>query len=353
MKNAADRQTPGHEIPFGRLVTRPCPEIATNTTRRITNDGCALDPDTAQHATTAASATASANFVTVGTILGMIVSSGMRGFPASPRKRRRLIFLAALAVTAAVIAGIVVLIPSKGPPNPAPKANEGAAQVAAHVPVAITAADRRAIDHTLDLFVPAGVGRKNMDLAWSLAGPELKAGSTLAEWRAGSSPVPRYPVKVEPFHDWSTLDNGKSYVDFTLLVHPRPGVKVGAWTFAGQMVKRDGRWLVNRLYTIAIFQPVRGSKHEIGPADFAAPATSSASAPQKKSVLGKIGLLPIVLVLSLVPLTAVGFGLFALVRARRWRRRIVAVERSRELPPLPSGYRPEQDEREREPAGRA
>jgi hypothetical protein len=334
------------------LVTRPCPEIATKTTRGSTNDECALEPATATHATTAANATAGASFVTIRTTLVMIVSSGMRAFPASPRKRRRLIWLAALAVTAAVVAGIVLLIPSKGPPNPAPKANEGAAQVAAHVPVAITAADRRAIDHTLDLFVPAAVARKNMDLAWSLAGPELKAGSTLAEWRAGSSPVPRYPVKVQPFHDWSTLDNGKSYVDFTLLVHPRPGVKIGAWTFAGQMVKRKGTWLVNRLYTIAIFQPVRGSKHEIGPADFAAPATSSASAPEKKSALGKIGLLPIVLVLGLVPLTALGFGLFALVRARRWKRRTRALPRMRDLPPLPTGYRPEADDHEREPAGK-
>lgn len=275
----------------------------------------------------------------------------MRGLPASPRNRRRLFWLAAVAIAAAVVGGIVSLIPSKGPPNPTPKANEGAAQLAAHVPVQITATDRREIDRTLDRFVPAAVGRKNADLAWSLAGPELKAGSTLVEWRAGTSPVPSYPVKVEPFHDWSTLDNGKSYVDFTLLVHPRAGANVGAWTFAGQMVKRNGNWLVNRLYTIAIFQPVRGSKHEIGPADFAAPA-ASAGPPQRKSVLGGVALVPIVAVLGLIILIPLVFGVVALIRARRWRRRIVTVERNRDLPPLPTGYSHEAADREKEPTGR-
>src|SRR5581483_1747367 len=351
LKNARERHVPGHEIPFGTLVTRPCPEIATNTTRRMMNDECALEPPTVTHATTAASATVSASLVGKCTTLVMIVSSGMRGLPASPRKRRRVLLLAAVLTVAAVVGGVVSLIPSSGPPNPTPTGNEGAAQVAAHVPVQITAADRRAIDRTLDRFVPAAVGRQGADLAWSLAGPELKAGSTLAEWRVGTSPVPKYPVKVEPFHDWSTLDNGKNYVDFTLLVHPRPGANIGAWTFAGEMVKQNGKWLVNRLYTIAIFQPVRGSKHEIGPADFAAPAPS-ASTPQKKSVLGKVGLVPIAVVLALIFLTPLGFGIFAIVRARRWKRRTAALPQSRELPPLPTGYEREVDDREREPAGR-
>jgi hypothetical protein len=355
LTNAAERQVPGHETPFGTLVTRPCPEIEMNTTRWITNEGRALEPVTATQATIAESAITGISLATVRTILVMIVSSGMRVLPASPRVRRRLFWLGGAVGVAAAIAAVVALIPSKGPPNPTPKANEGSAQVAAHVAVPITAADRRAIDRTLDRFIPAAVGRKNADLAWSLAGPELKAGSTLAEWRAGTTPVPSYPVKVQPFHDWSTLDNGKSYVDFTLLVHPRIGVNVGAWTFAGEMVEQNGRWLVNRLYTIAVFQPVRGSKHEIGPADFAAPGTAAASAPPAgKSVLGGIGLLPILLLLGLVPLTGVSLGVFAL--ARRARRRLhhpAAPERSRELPPLPTGYRHDTDGREREPAGRS
>jgi hypothetical protein len=263
------------------------------------------------------------------------------------------LILAAVVLVVAVVAGIVFLIPSSGPPNPEPKANEGVAQVAAHVPVQISAADRHEIDRALDRFVPAAVTRKNPDLAWSLAGPELRSGSTLALWRAGTLPVPQYPIKIQPFHDWAVLDNGKNYVDFTLVVHPRAGVSIGSWSFAGEMVKRNGKWLVNRLYTNAIFQPVRGSKHEIGPADFAPPPTSTGNPPQKKSVLGKLGLLPILIVLALVPLTAIVFGVFALVRARRWKRRTVALPGSRELPPLPTGYNHESTEREKEPAGRS
>ncbi|HZU20598.1 MAG TPA: hypothetical protein VE982_05235 [Gaiellaceae bacterium] len=268
----------------------------------------------------------------------------MKILPASPRKRRRLAWIATAAVIAAGIGVAAFVVPNPGPQNAAPTTNEGPAQLAARLPPRLSTADRRAIDRTLDRFIPAAVGRQSADLAWSLAGPELRSGSTLAQWRAGTSPVPSYPVKVEPFHDWSTLDIGKRYVDFTLLVHPRRGAKVGAWSFAGQMVERDGRWLVNRLYTIAIFQPVRGSKHEIGPADFAAPPPASSS-PAGKSVLGGIGLAPIAVVLALIVLTPLAFGLIAIRRARRFRRE-AAARRSAELPPLPRPERP------REPAGR-
>ena len=239
-------------------------------------------------------------------------------------------------------------MPGTKPSNPEPSGNEGPAQLAAATPTAhLTAADRRAIDETLDRFVPAGMERRDPARAWALAGPEMKSGSTLADWRAGSSPVPYYLPTETTFHDWQTIDVGPRYVIFNLLLHPR-NRSVGSYVFSGQVVKRGGRWLVNRLYTIAIMKPpTRSGLHEVGPADFAAPG-GSAQSPPGKPLLGRIGIIPVVSILALIFLIPLGLGAVALLRARRWRR-IVRANGRTALPPLPSRSFGTTEER-REPA---
>jgi hypothetical protein len=249
----------------------------------------------------------------------------------------------------AIVAIVVVAIPSQSNPPAAPTVNEGPAQLAAQTPdLRVTAEQRRAIDATLDRWVPAGVGRRDMRLAWQLSGPELKNGSTLAEWRRGDTPIPAYPVGGDRnYHGWSTLDAGRGYVDFNLLVHPRKGKHIGAYVFAGQMIERQGRWLVNRFYTTAIMNPVRGSQHEFGPADVGPSASTAAPAIAKPH---RFGLVPVLLILGLIVLIPVVLGTLAFVRARRFKQRVRAAGR-RELPPLPPTPGPEA--REREPASRA
>ena len=152
------------------------------------------------------------------------------------------------------------------------------------LPLRVSPADRRAIDRTLDRFVPAGVARKSPATAWALAGPELKTGSTLAAWKAGNSPIPYYPVLEKTFHTWRTIDVGPRYVVFNLLVHAQPTSHLGSYVFSGEVVKRGDQWLVNRIYTIAIMNPVTKKTHEVGPADFVAPPPSSQT-PNGKSTL--------------------------------------------------------------------
>jgi hypothetical protein len=272
--------------------------------------------------------------------------------PSSPRKRRRVIRAGIALAVAGAIAAVVSALPTASTPNPAPTTNEGPAQLVAQTPsLHVAARDRRAIDATLDRFIPAAVGRRDMTTAWRLAGPELKDGSTLAGWRRGDTPVPAYPVRGTTFHSWETIDATRDEVDFNLLVHPRRGSHLGSYVFAGEMVKRGGRWLVNRLYTTAIMNPVRGSSHEVGPLDFTA-AGSQAAARPTKARLGGIGLLPVLGIIGLVLLIPLALGIVALVRARRWRRRIRETGR-RELPPLPFDRTPRGAEPEREPASRA
>jgi len=256
-------------------------------------------------------------------------------FIQSPRKRRRFLWIGLAVVAVSVAVGVILAIPSPKQENPNPTGAEGAADTVAQTTVKLTTADREQIDALLAKFVPAAVGRRSATLAWALAGPELKASSTLAQWKKGVSPVPSFPVREKSFTGWPTMDVEKDQVTLSLLVHPKTSQKdLGDYTFAVQAIKSHGHWLVNRLYTIAINHPVRNGKHEIGPADFAAPQGASGPS-QTKPRLGSSWLVPIVGVLALALVTPLVIGSVVLVRARR-RKRAKAPE---DMPRLPTGYR--------------
>ena len=260
--------------------------------------------------------------------------------PESPRVRRRLKWIAALGLPVAVIAALFVLIPSHGPAPSAPTGNEGPAKLAsAQRKMKLTAADRRQIDDVLDRFLPAAMERKDETLAWQLAGPELKSGSTLADWRKGNSPVPYYPARETTFHHWASEDVGEDYVIFNLLVHPAKRSTLAPYVFSGEVVKAHGSWLVNRLYTIAIMNKTT-KKHpmaEVGPADFAAGGSPGSSGPPETTTHSS-HILPVLALFAAILSIPLGIGFVALRRARRWRRRVRSSGRQ-EIPSLPSRYR--------------
>lgn len=242
-----------------------------------------------------------------------------------------------MGVVGAVVAfGVVFRQPPQ--PSTAPPKNAPLAQLVTRS-TRVTPAERRAIDKVLDRFIPAALTHRSMRTAWKLSGPELTGGSSLEQWLHGTSPIPYYPVAGATFHDWTTIDAGPGYVVFNLLVHPRRSSKLkAAWVFSGEMIHSHSHWLVNRLYTIALFNPAtKSGRHEVGPADFAAASPSSAAPPVGHGLLGKQWLLAIVGVIALAVLFPAGFGLVSVLRARRRRRR---YERPRDkaLPPLPHSY---------------
>jgi hypothetical protein len=267
----------------------------------------------------------------------------MRVVPSSPRVRRRLARLGIGLGAAGVVATIVVLIPDHKPANTAPPKNAPRAQLIKQSTY-VSSSDRRAINATLDRFIPAALNRSSPKTAWELSGPDLTGGSTLRQRRHGTSPIPYYPARGKRFHSWTTIDAGPDYVDFNLLVHPKRGAKESSWVFSGQMLKRHGRWLVNGLYTIAIMaRPSKSGRHEVGPADFAAgPAAQSgengAPPPTGRGALGKTWLLVAGGVIVLALLFPLGFGVVSVLRSRR-ARRLYARSAHEALPPLPQRIR--------------
>jgi hypothetical protein len=267
----------------------------------------------------------------------------MRLLPSSPRARRRLFRLSAALAIVAVITGAAVFARSPKQPSSAPPKNAPPAQLIKQSKY-VSPADRRAINRTLDQFIPAALNRSSPQTAWRLAGPDLKGGTTLREWRHGTTPIPYYPARGKTFHDWTTVDASRDSVDFNLLVHPRKGSKTtSTYVFAGTMVKRGGRWLVNGLYTTAIFaRPTKSGQHEVGPADFGAgpaPSSNGSAAPQTTggNLLGEKWLFAAGGVILLALLFPLGFGIASMVKERRSRKRY-ARSAGRELPPLPRSY---------------
>lgn len=234
------------------------------------------------------------------------------------------------AIPFAVVATVVVVLlafPEPKQPNLAATGKPGSARVAPPVNVHVSAATRRAIDRILDRFIPAGVGRRSMTTAWRLAGPELKAASTLAQWRRDTSPLPYYPVGGTTFHDWTTLDAGRNYVDLSILLRPRRGSHLGDWGFSGQMIRRGSHWLVNRFYTAATFDQ---TGHRVGPS--IVPGQDGTAVALHPALSQKWLIVPIAGVLGLLVLLPLGFFLVSALGDRRLRRR----HADRNLPPLPA-----------------
>lgn len=252
--------------------------------------------------------------------------------PQSPRKRRRVLILGAVLLVAGGIAAGLASVPNTTPGSGAPTTDEGPAQLANSTNVKLSRADRIAIDDLLAKFVPAAVKRQSATLAWSLAGPELKAASTLADWKKGNSPVPYFPAREKTFTGWPTVDVERNAVVLNLLVHPTKGHEsLGDYTFAVEAIRSHHRWLVNRLYTIAINQKPKGGPREFGPADVAAQGQGR-TPPAKEPSLSRSWFLPVLF--GLVAALAAPFlvGAFFFVRSRRRRRRHSAEE----LPAFPT-----------------
>jgi hypothetical protein len=106
-------------------------------------------------------------------------------------------------------------------------------------------------------FVQTAVARKHLDRAWELAAPELKRGTTRAEWLAGTLRVVPYPVQkaqvslrlIQSFSDSATFD-------ITFFPHLRTDAT--PQTFRLDLRKVGGRWLVSAWQPTANIRPRKG-----------------------------------------------------------------------------------------------
>ena len=127
-------------------------------------------------------------------------------------------------------------------------------------------AERDAINRTLDSFVNTAVKRHNVDAAWNLVTPELRAGVSRSAWDKGNVPVYPYPALGTNFNNWTVDFASANEVDFELMIGKS---KTDSIQFTGTVKKLDGRWLVDSFNPAATFS---GGGTVVGTHDFTAPS---------------------------------------------------------------------------------
>lgn len=172
----------------------------------------------------------------------------------------------------------------------------------------VTAADRAAIDRTLDVFVPAAVGRHESVRAWPLATKTMRQGTDENEWRKGFLPVTPFPVTGTAFHGWTLDAATKDRAEIVLLVHLKKGSSLGAVSFDIALRKLHGRWLVDSAVPAATFSAPGSDSQILAQPDFAPQAGQAFSKSGRMSAVWLL-IIPGILV-GLIVLTpvAVIFG---------------------------------------------
>jgi hypothetical protein len=146
--------------------------------------------------------------------------------------------------------------------------------VAAEREVTLTPRMRREITATLERFIPAAVARRNGELAWRLAGPGLRGGTTRRDWIEGRTPVFPFPVEEAGLEDWRPLYTFRDRVGFDLLLHPPARTRRGPLAVSVDVVRSGERWLVDAWYVTAVFTGPDERPFVTGAPDFTANAAN-------------------------------------------------------------------------------
>lgn len=222
----------------------------------------------------------------------------------SPRFRRRLLKLAALAAVAGIAATISIVFWNTGlKVEPSVTSSGPAVVVVPPKSVRLSKREHAAAISAAARFVDTAVQRVGLDEAWELAGPQLRQGMTREEWRTGNIPVVPYPVDAAR---WRLEYSYVGEVGLQVYVLPKRGQTLRPMVFTMSLKAvgsgDDRRWLVDS------WAPVGGG---IGASPPARPAGSSPlrTIAPPKAPLGTVWLFLPVLLLGGLLAIPVGLGL--------------------------------------------
>ena len=163
-----------------------------------------------------------------------------------PLWRRSLPWLGGLLLFAGVIVALAVFVGNTAPDQKETFSNEPAVDVTKPQKNIKVPAEVRSVAQK---FIKTAVARRDLESAYSIVGPSIKQGMSLAEWKTGNIAVIPFPVdKLDyaPFKvDYSHKDD--VLMEVALLTKDGSGIK-GQTFFIG--IKKFGkgdkaRWLVD------------------------------------------------------------------------------------------------------------
>jgi len=94
-------------------------------------------------------------------------------------------------------------------------------------------------------FIETAVARKNLPEAYSLVTNELKQGQSLKSWNTGNIAVIPYPVDAIKYAPMKIDFSYAKEAQIEIALLPKAGTGVKPQLFLMDIVKRDGKWLVN------------------------------------------------------------------------------------------------------------
>jgi hypothetical protein len=127
----------------------------------------------------------------------------------------------------------------------------------------VSASQRKAINHTIDLLVNHAVKRHDPAAAYNVVTPTLRADMTRKEWASGSIPIYPYPARGTAFHGWTIKYVTPGEVAVELMLQPRQGEKVGPILFDIYLDPVGGKWLVDSFMPVATFAPLNAKKPKV------------------------------------------------------------------------------------------
>jgi hypothetical protein len=166
---------------------------------------------------------------------------------ASPRFRRRLLWLGGGSCVTAVVVIISIELGNTGHSQATPIDKTKQAWVyTAPTHMRLTKKDRLELFAATSRFVRTAVARKQLDSAWEMLGPEMKAGQTRKSWNSGNNNV--VPFKADAIERWDVLYAYTNDValDLSLVSGRRDGDNWAGKTFTLELKRAPSshKWLV-------------------------------------------------------------------------------------------------------------
>jgi hypothetical protein len=248
----------------------------------------------------------------------------------SPRQRRRLLRLGAVAAVCGIAGVVFVLLPNTNGHVKETFSNQPVQRVVRERQVPVTPARRAQVNKLFDAFVPAAVERRDPGAAYDLVTPSFRGGASRASWRHGELPVSFYRPRGRTFHGWTVDASYRTIMSVQLYMQPR-NPKEGAVDYSIDLRRLHGRWLIDSLYQRAEYPPAVAARATKVPSNSKAPPATLF--PKAKGGLMWTLILVFFSLIVAVPLCFFAFQWFS---ARRGQRRVAA-----EWEPLPPLRKPE------------
>jgi hypothetical protein len=94
-------------------------------------------------------------------------------------------------------------------------------------------------------FIETAVARKNLAQAYILVTEQIRQGQSLKSWKSGNIAVIPYPVDAVKYAPMKIDFSYPNEAQIEVALLPKPGSNVRGQLFLMDLVKQDGKWLVN------------------------------------------------------------------------------------------------------------